>query len=193
MATPELTQRQGRAAGRWAAAVSLNLWLRSYAAVWVLTLLAAGVVKLAGLPLAGQVRGLLGLTLSPHANPVPSLVQVLRSSAHNLPLVAWPLLLGALDAHRHDRRRRAADALVAGWLAVNVLPVGAALGAYGTALLPYIPQVPLEWAGLALATSAWVAHRYQPNSPREALALLALMLMVLLSAGALEAYAVPHR
>ena len=79
-------------------------------------------------------------------------------AAHNLPIAAWPLLLGVLGAHRHRlgpacHRRRSA-----GVHHRDTLPVGAALGAYGAALLPYLPHLPLEWAGLALGASAWLCN-----------------------------------
>ena len=79
-------------------------------------------------------------------------------AAHNIPIVAWPLLLGVLGAHRHRLARQSPTAS-AGVLIANTLPVGAALGAYGAALLPYLPQLPLEWAGLALGASAWLVQR----------------------------------
>ncbi len=52
---------------------------------------------------------------------------------------------------------------------VNTLQVGAALGAYGTALLPYIPQLPLEWGGLALGASAWLVQRRRALTVSEGL------------------------
>ena len=76
---------------------------------------------------------------------------------------------------------------------VNVLPVGAALGAYGLPLLPYLPQLPLEWAGLTLGASAWLVQRRRALTLPQGLGLLALIAGVLLCAAVLETVAVPHR
>ena len=75
----------------------------------------------------------------------------------------------------------------------NVLPVGAALGAYGPPLLAFIPQVPFEWAALALGASAWLMQRREPLAVREGLALFAVIGGLLLCAAVLETVAVPHR
>jgi hypothetical protein len=108
------------------------------------------------------VRRLLGLRLVASVNPPPDLSRVMALTAHNLPIAAWPILLGVLGAHRHRLTIRIADTVLLGTLTANVLPVGAALGAYGTALLPYVPQLPAEWAGLALGSGAWLVQRRAP-------------------------------
>jgi uncharacterized membrane protein len=126
-------------------------------------------------------------------NPPPDLAHVLALAAHNIPIAAWPLLLGVMGAHRHRLARKIADAVLAGCILANTVPVGAALGAYGPPLLPYIPQLPLEWAGLALGASAWLVQRRRALGVREGLLCLALIACVLLCAATLETVAVPHR
>ena len=128
-------------------------WLTSYTAIWTATLSAALLIALCGAPLEQPTRQLLGLRLTPQVNPPPDLAHVLALAAHNIPIAAWPLLLGVMGAHRHRLARKIADAVLAGCILANTVPVGAALGAYGPPLLPYIPQLPLEWAGLALGAS----------------------------------------
>ena len=113
-------------------------------------------------------------------------------TAHNIPIAAWPLLLGLAGAQSSRRGRTAADTLVLACMLANVVPVGAALGAYGTALLPYVPQLPLEWAGLAAGYAGWLVQRRRPLTARARLAWLALI-CGLLAAGVLETAAVPHR
>ena len=71
--------------------------------------------------------------------------------------------------------------------------MGAALGAYGAPLLPYLPQLPVEWGGLALGVSAWLVQRRRALTVAEGLGLLVLIAGVLLCSGALETVAVPHR
>lgn len=168
-------------------------WLAAYAATWMLTLSAGAFVAIDFARLGRPVRGLLALSLSPERNPPPDIGHVLALLAHNLPLAAWPLLLGVVGAHHHRLASRAADALIAGWLTANVLPVGAALGAYGSPLLAYLPQVPFEWAGLALGASAWLMQRHAPLTVRQGAALFAGIAGALLCAAFLETVAVPHR
>jgi hypothetical protein len=184
MATAELTPT--------ATTVGLRrAWLEAYCAIWVVTLGVSAIVAVAG-PLKAPTRHLLGLRLQPSHTPSPRLIHVVTLAVHNLPIAAWPLLLGVVGAHHNHIGRLVADSLVAGCLAVSVLPVGAALGAYGPALLPYIPQLPFEWAALAVGASAWLLQRHRRLTVHEGLALLALTSCMLLSAAVLETYAVPH-
>lgn len=168
-------------------------WWRVYGSLWLATASIALTVGLAGEDVRGAVRVLLGLTLSAQVNPPPTAARPLALAAHNIPIAAWPLLLGALGIAGTARARRLADLLLACWLLANLAPVGAALGAYGAHLLPFIPQLPLEWAGLALGASAWRMERRSPISPRARAGAATLIAGLLLGAGALETYGVPHR
>jgi hypothetical protein len=167
--------------------------LEAYAAIWASTLASAAVLALAGARLAVGVRRVLGLTLTPAGNAAPHVAHVLALAAHNLPIAAWPLLLGLTGAHRHRLARGAADSAVLACMLVNSVPVGAALGAYGSALIAYVPQLPLEWAGLALGYGGWLVQRRRALGAREGLLWLALIAAVLLAAAMLETLAVPHR
>jgi hypothetical protein len=168
-------------------------WLCAYAGVWGATLAAVGIVALVGGPLSTASRQLLGLALTPARNPPPHLVHVFVLAAHNIPIVAWPLLLGLVGADRHRVSRHVADSVVLVCTLANTMPVGAALGAYGTPLIAYIPQLPLEWAGLALGLGSWLVQRRLPISTRQRLLCLALIIAVMLAAGTLETVAAPHR
>jgi hypothetical protein len=118
---------------------------------------------------------------------------VVALAAHNFPIAAWPVLLGVLGAHQHRLGRQVADVAVLGSLLANTAPVGAAFGAYGAPLLVYVPQLPLEWAGLALGASAWVVQRRRPLTVGEGLLLGGMTAIVVLCAAVLETVAVPHR
>jgi hypothetical protein len=166
-------------------------WLAAYGAVWAATLASAAIVAVA--ELRPSVRHWLRLRLQARETPPPSLGHVLALTAHNLPVAAWPLLLGAVGAHRHRLGRRTADALLVGCVAVNLVPVGAALGAYGPRLLPYLPQLPFEWAALAAGAASWITHREDPLRVRDGVLRLALIAGALLAAAVLETTAVPHR
>jgi hypothetical protein len=153
----------------------------------------ATLVALAGPPLVLPIRHLLGLRLAAGVNPPPHIEHALTLAAHNVPICAWPLLLGVAGAHRHRLATRFADGLVLACMVANTLPVGAALGAYGTRLLPYLPQLPLEWAALALGAGGWLIQRRRALAIGEGLRCLALIACVLLCAALLETAAVPHR
>jgi hypothetical protein len=193
MVARELSAPSRRTERRWLPAGLGVAWLYTYAAVWIATLVPAGLVALAGQPFVAPVRHMLGLALSAQRNSPPGVGHVLFSEAHNLPIVAWPLLLGLIGAHRHRLARHVADGLLAACIIVNALQVGAALGAYDAPLLPYIPQLPVEWGALALGASAWLIQRHRALTLSEGFGLLALITVVLLCAAVLETVAVPHR
>jgi hypothetical protein len=161
--------------------------------VWATTLASTAVVALVGRPLATPVRHLLGLTLSAERNPPPELGHVLALAAHNIPIASWPLLLSLLGAHHYRLSMRIADGLLLACILANTLLVGAALGAYGIAVLPYVPQLPLEWSGLALGASGWLAGRRTAVTARESFSVFVLIAWVLLCAATVETVAVPHR
>lgn len=188
MATAELGARDGRLLGGfWRA------WLAAYALIWTATLVIAGLVLVGVLDLREPITRLLGVRLDPDRNPPPQFAHVLMLAVHNVPIVAWPLLLGVVGAHRHRTTRQIADVVVAACMTANIAIVGAALGAYGMRLVPYLPQLPLEWAALALGASAWLLQRHRRLTLREGLLCFALIAVVLLAAAALETVAVPHR
>lgn len=141
---------------------------------------------------------LLGHPLTPPAYPAqhnapPRVGHVLWLAAHNIPIMSWPLLLGVLGVHRSRVARHVTDGVLLFLVTANTLPVGAKLGAYGLALLPYLPHLPLEWGGLALGASAWLVQRRTALTVREGLGLFVLIAGVLVCAAIVETVAVPHR
>jgi hypothetical protein len=164
--------------------------LHVYLTLWAITLAGAGLTAL--LARAG-VHMSMGLSLSASANPPPSPGRVLALAAHNLPICAWPLLLGLLKLGGGSRWRRVADIVVLACAVANVLPVAAALGGYGGLLLPYVPQLPLEWAALAVGYGSWIVERDHGLAGSDRLKLLGVLSVLLLAAGVLETFAVPHR
>jgi hypothetical protein len=160
--------------------------LSSYALLWAGTILFA----LIAVPFAGplhEVFGLSGglaapgttsmaaLTLTNNAREaaIPFLFALLRVGARR-----WPIVLG--------------NVVIAACFTADVALGGLALGTDGMRALPYLPQWPLEWAGLALALAAWRRARSGRRDPLE-LTLLAIGTAVLLCVAALlETYAVPQ-
>ena len=189
MATAELTDN---VTCRGVAARLRSSWPRAYAATWLSTLACALLVAFIGEPARAFVRKVIDARMSPALNAHPTALHVLVLAAQNMPHAAWPLLLGGAGALQSARNRLITDALV--WIALiaNTASVGAALATYGARLLPYLPQVPLEWAALALGASAWVLQRDRALAPVQASALAGLILLILLGAAVLETYAVPR-
>lgn len=158
--------------------------------LWAITLTAA---SLTAVLVAKRVRGLMDLALTATRNPPPSAEHVFALAAHNLPICAWPLLLGSLRIGDESPWRRVTDIGVAVCALVNVMPAAAALGGYGWALVPYVPQLPVEWAALAVGCGSWILERRRSLSRSERLKLLGVLTLLLLAAAALETCAVPHR
>jgi len=168
-------------------------WLKAYGVLWAVTVLAGALVAIAGPAGIRFTRDTLALRLTAQGNPPPHLREILALTAHNVPIAGWPVLLGLTGADRQRLSRCLADWGVLGSIVVNCAPVGAALGAYGGALIAYVPQIPLEWAGLGLGASSWLVQRRRALSASERLLCLALTTAVLLGAAVVESVAVPHR
>jgi len=156
---------------------------RVAAAIVALTTLAA----LLAATNPGAAAGL--FTDPPHPVLSGTADEVLDVLATNLPALAVPPLL-ALTLAGHSRAWRSlGDLITAAIMIANTGLVGAALGVYGTRLLPYLPHLPLELAALACSCSAWWATRTQRH-PIGRLVLWGLVLAV--AAAAVEVYATPH-
>ena len=128
-------------------------------AVWLLTAI-------------GGLIGLLAPRLAPgdrlHPTLHGSVTDVLSILATNLRLLSVPFALALLGFHRSHRSRAFGDLLVGGVVTLNCLRVGLALGRYSTRLIPFIPQLPVEWLALALSTGTWISARHgaQPRALR---------------------------
>lgn len=190
MAAPKLNRCTS---GHWLPVDLGKASLIGYTFIWAITLASAAIVAAAGGTLEDGVRHVLMLSLSPRRTATPELGQAVALAAHNIPIACWPLLLGVLGAEQKPTSRHLADALLAASILVNAMPVGAALGAYGAALLPYIPQLPLEWGGLALGISGWLLQRKRALRPRETITLLTLAGLVLACAATVETFCIPHQ
>jgi hypothetical protein len=188
MATAELTAT-GEPGGRRQELTLPRAVAAVYLSLWAVTLTAAGVTV--ACDLGGPVRGALGLRVSPTGTPAPTWSAVAELALHNLPICAWPLVLPAAGACRTRGARLAAHALVAASLSANAMLIGVAIGAYGSRLLPYVPQLPLEWLALAAGAAGWVAPSAWADR-RVRVEVAALIGVALLAAAAVETYAVPH-
>jgi hypothetical protein len=192
MVAAELNGARRRSNG-WLPVGLWRQWLYAYGAVWAATLIPAILLAPVRDALRAPIRSVLKATLSAQHDPPPTLGHVLVLSAHNVPLLAWPLLLGPFGAHETRFLTRLADGLLVACITVNTLQVGAGLEAYGWALLPYVPQLPVEWAGYALGVSSWLLQRQGALAGRERWGVFVLTACVVVGAAALETVGVPHR
>jgi hypothetical protein len=79
--------------------------------------------------------------------------------ANNLRVLAAPFLLAVFRWPSGRLTRRLGDVLIAALIAQNTIAVGLALGRSGDRLLPYVPQLPLEWTAPVIAGAAWLSAR----------------------------------
>jgi hypothetical protein len=159
----------------------------SYALLWLGTLLDA----LFAIPIAGYLRGGSAHPF-PLASPgTPGMAAFIATN--NMREAAIPLLFATLRIGRGNWLVIIGDVVIGASLVVNVALGGLALGVYGTGILHYLPQWPLEWGGLALGLTGWRRARHRRRDPFE-LVFLALAAGILLCLAALlETYAVPQR
>jgi hypothetical protein len=154
----------------------------AYAGMWVFTCL-------------GAVIGSAAPGLAPGVRPHPTLHGTPSDFASiaiaNARVLSAPFLL-AMFRFRTDRRsRQLGDLLVVVLLGGNALRVGLALGRDHDALLPYLPQLPVEWLAAALAAAAWLTLRTGVRD-RTGLAYLAAVLVLIAAAAAIETICTPH-
>jgi hypothetical protein len=108
-------------------------------------------------------------------------------------VLAAPFLLVLLGFPQSRLGRHAGDLIITALTAASTIPVGLELGRWQSRLLPYLPQLPLEWAALALAIHAWVLARPGQLTVRELMPLAGVVLALLTCAACLETWATPHR
>jgi hypothetical protein len=158
----------------------------TFVAMWVGT----GLAAIVALPIAHELRAVFGLRLAPA--PPGSAAIAVRIATNNLRVAATPFLFAVLRIRAAGFVSRLGDVVVGVGIGANVAFGGLVLGAYGLHIATYLPQWPFEWAGLAVAGTAWLRMR-GGRGDRSEVAGLALGCGLLLCLGALvETYAVPQ-
>jgi hypothetical protein len=150
---------------------------------------------LSAITLVGVMVGTALPALAPGARPHPTLSGSFADFASiataNARVLSAPFLLALFRFPANRRSRQLADLLVGGLLAGNALRVGLALGRWHNQLLPYVPQLPLEWLAAALAGAAWLTLR--PGAwGQTTIVYIAGILVLVAAAAAVEAIATPH-
>jgi hypothetical protein len=110
---------------------------------------------------------------------------------HNARLALAPLAAAAAVQRHGGRLRRAGDVLFGVVLAVNVIPVAVDLGTWGSRLLPYIPNAPVELLGLVIGPVSWWLVTRGRIAVRSLWLIAALVVALLLIAACLETWTVP--
>ena len=150
-----------------------------------------------GLTLLGELAAVtdpgLVATRPPHPALTGTIGDALSILAANARTLAIPFAFDLLGLAMSRPGRLLGDVGILAVTAISTVNVGLALGRWGTRLLPYIPQLPLEWAALAFAISAWLHTRDQQTSRRALLPMAALTAALLIAAAAVETWATPHR
>ena len=149
------------------------------------TTLAAGGLAIIDPTVAGST--------APHPTLTGSLGDWVAIAAENLRVLATPYLLWLLGVHTSRRGRRAGDGAMLIVIALNAIPVGIELGRWRDRLLPYVPQLPLEWGALIVAVSAWLTIRTGTATLRHVALLAGATAVLLLAAASLETWVTPHR
>ena len=163
--------------------------LRSICLCWV----ALGVATVVG-AVAATASPALGPATHPHATLHPSASAVASILLNNLRVLAAPFILVAARFDRARGSRLAGDAIVAAILAGNAIAVGLALGRWRGTLIPFLPQLPLEYLAAATAATAWLDARRCARSSGSRIAMPYAAATITLTAGAaaIEVLLTPH-
>ena len=195
MAAPELTRfptRPGDGCRRQShrRAESRGLDLRTVCLCWVA--LAATTALGAAAAIAWPA---LGPATHPHATLHPSLDAIASIVLNNVRVLAAPFILVAARFDRNRVSRVAGDTIVATILIGNAIAVGFALGRWRGALIPYVPQLPVEYLAAATAATAWLDARRRStalSAPSIAVTSAVATLGLTTAAAAIEVLLTPH-
>ena len=155
-------------------------------AVWSMTLAVTALVAAA--PGAAElVRGAFAFRLD--AGRPGTWGEAAGYFATNLRVVA-AIHLAAWTRARSGPLGPLIDVVVGSTVTINAAVVGAALGAYGVRALPWLVHLPLEWAALGVAVSAYAAGRREFLATSTLLRTLVSACVLLGAAATVEAFAV---
>lgn len=137
----------------------------------------------------------LGPTTRPHATLHPSVDAIASILLNNARVLTAPFILAAARFGASGVTRLAGDAIVATILVGNATAVGLALGRWRGALIPFVPQLPIEYLAAAIAATRWIAARRRNVSlpaPQTAITSAAATIGLAAAAAAIEVLLTPH-
>ena len=134
----------------------------------------------------------LGGSIAPHAALHGSVSEALAILVNNLRALTAPFALALLGLAHTRTGRRIGDLVVLAVAAASAIPVGVALGRWQGRLLPYVPQLPLEWAALTTALAGWLHARTGTTNTRQLIALAGVTVVLLAAAATVETWCTPH-
>jgi hypothetical protein len=158
-------------------------------------------LALTALTAAGFLLARVDPALAPSTRPHPTLdptpAAIAAILANNARVLAAPFILIAARFERSRLTRLAGDAITATILAGNALWIGLAIGRWEGSLIPYLPQLPLEYLAASTAAGAWIHTRrrasHRGGSDQCASAIYATATLTLLvGAAAIEVLLTPH-
>jgi hypothetical protein len=150
-----------------------------------------------GLTMIGCLLGWLAPSLAGNTRPHPALTGTVGNAVSilvtNLRVLAIPFLLAGLGLGRSRTGRLVGDIALGLLTAASTLLVGVQLGRWQSQLIPFIPQLPIEWAALAVSLSAWVLVRDRSRGHRQLLILAMVAVALVVVAAGVETWGTPHR
>jgi single-strand DNA-binding protein len=159
--------------------------------------IAAATGSAVGLTAAGLLLGALDPALAGHTAPHPVLTgsvgDALGILQNNARVLGVPFLLSVFRFPVSRAGRYTGDLLVFGVTAANTIAVGIELGRWRDRLIPYLPQLPLEWAALIVAVCAWLVARGDDTRPQELAMLASITALLLIGGASLETWCTPHK
>jgi hypothetical protein len=156
--------------------------MRAFVALWGLTIASAAVV--AGLPALGaRLRD--WYAFAPRGGDPTRALAIWAANARVVVLI----LLAAFAMR--PRVRPVLDGLLMIVVGGNVALVGAALGAYGARLVPWLAHLPLEWAGFAAVLGVYTHARAAAPSQRQFAQTAAVAFGLLAVGASVEVWATP--
>jgi hypothetical protein len=142
--------------------------------------------------LAGEARGWLGYRFPGVPAHAADAIAIFAHNTQALSGVLGLLLIAQLAARAPDRPGRvqrtvqaAGELILAGVITANVLVVGAALGAYGTRMLPHGP---VELAAYTLAIALYLQGRHRVLPARQLARAISISVGLLAVAAVLETF-----
>jgi len=128
--------------------------------------------------------------VAPHDPNARDLITAFSIWFHNARLTLAPLALAAAVQNHPGRLRTAGDVLLGVIFAANVIPFAVDLGTWGSQLLPYIPNAPVELIGVSSGPVSWWLVTRGRMSVRSLALVAGVVIALLLIAASLETWAV---